>query len=191
MYPKGKEWFDLARSGEIDIIENYRYKHGGEDVNSVRTNFGQCGETEDTHDHCKLSNWDGNAGKVNHHVSVKTTHDPTDGRIIRVHHCENPQGVPLSTCDSEEFGEIKVTKPPPSDISREDWFRVWNKGIAKDRYAKYWFVTDIWWTSGTDFKLSVDNIRFFKADDSEWIMPLDGAPPSFDLTDAEIDGIIV
>merc|ERR1712151_433647 len=62
-------------------------------------------------------------------------------------------------------------------MGTEDWFPVWDKQSAKDKYGKYWLVADIWYTSETDFKLSLDNIKFHYNNGSEWTMPLGGPPP--------------
>jgi len=168
---------DNAKAAEIDILENYDQQHRGSDVSSLNSNFAQCGDVSYTIGWCKPSGWGIPANAVNHHVTVTATEEGADGRVIRVHRCPNPAGSPLQTCTSGPFSEIKVTKAPPPGVQKEKWFKVWNKEIAGQHYGHYWFVTDLWWTSNTDFQLSVDNLKFFNNDGSEWKMPLDGAPP--------------
>merc|ERR1739845_283158 len=124
-----------------------------------------------------MGGWGGVATKVNHHITIKATQDPTDGRVIRVHRCPNPQGQNLTTCDAGTYSEIRVQKKGPPNVLPTDWFRIWNKDVAKEHYANYWLVADMWWTSNTDFQLSVDNMKFYKDNGEEWIMPLDGPPP--------------
>merc|ERR1712118_384731 len=104
------------------------------------------------------------------------------GRVIRVYRC--PKGQ--EQCDEgSDFAEIKVeSEPPRPDITREEWFPIWNKKLAKEWYAHYWLVADIWWTSGTDFKLSVDNVAFYFDNETAWEMPLDGPLPSNPFTTA-------
>lgn len=85
----------------------------------------------------------------------------------------------MKTCPhSSSFSEIKVQKPPPPGVQKDKWFKIWNKDVAGEHYAHYWLVADMWWTSGDDFQLSVDNIRFFKDHGDEWKMDLKGPPPT-------------
>jgi hypothetical protein len=173
---------DNAKAAEIDIIENYDQNGRGHDVNDVRSNFAQCGiggSFSYTDDFCKPSSWGHVATEVQHHISVKATEDPTDGRVIRVHRCKNPDDKNLTTCDSSDFSEIRVEKSiAGTTIEKEDWFRVWNKELAGERYGKYFLVIDMWWTSDTDFKLSADNVKFFFDDGKEWVMDMTvGNPP--------------
>lgn len=174
---------DNAKAAEIDIIENYDWLHRGEDVNSVKTAFAQCGIGGDhayTDPFCKPSDWGHVATALNHHITVKATQDPVNGRVIRVYRCPLKADENLTTCPSDSpYAEILATKmPQPSRVVRADWFPVWNKDEAGDQYGMYWLVADIWWTSGTDFKLSVENVQFFYDNGTEWKMPLDGPPPS-------------
>lgn len=181
---------DNAKAAEIDIIENYDQAGRGHDVNDVKSNFAQCGLDSYTKPYCQASGWGNVATAVNHHITVESTEDPTDGRVIKVHRCPN-RGSNLTTCENNEFAEIKVAKPAPAGTAAE-WFRVWNKDDAKERYAKYWLVIDMWWTSNTDFQLTADNVKFFKKDGTEWEMPLDvGNPPHFDSATTSMSPLAV
>lgn len=93
--------------------------------------------------------------------------------MIEIHRCPN-SGAPLKTCQSKDFASIKVTKQTSPTIPH--WFPIWNKTEAGEKYGMYWLVTDIWWTSNSDFKLQVSNLRFFKDDGSEWKLPMYDVP---------------
>ena len=55
-------------------------------------------------------------------------------------------------------------------------------------HGKYFLVIDIWWTSDTDFKLSADNLRFFKDNGEEWFMDMTvGMPPIAEWTTPTTD----
>jgi len=165
---------DNAKAAEIDLVENYDQNLRGQDVNNVNTNFAQCGIPPYTQPYCRSSSWGPVATQLKHHVTLKATVDKVDGRIINVYRC--PEG--LSTCpDSSPNAQIKVQKAAPPG-TQDKWFPVWNKEVAKEHYGKYWLVADMWWTSATDFKLSVDNVKFFFDNDTEWKMDLStGNPP--------------
>lgn len=174
---------DEAKAAEIDLVENYDNGRLGQDVNKVATNFAQCGMNGPyayTRPYCHRSEWGAVATTLNHHLTVKAFEDDVDGRVIRVYRCPLPLAGSLTSCpEGSPYSEIRVTKmPQPWGVAREDWFPVWNKDIAGDHYGKYWLVADMWWTSGTDFKLSVKNVRFFLDNGTEWKMPLSGPPPT-------------
>lgn len=169
---------DSAKAAEIDLIENYDVSKQGVDMNRVNSNFATCGGDGDfayTKPFCKDSVWGALATSLNHHVTLKAIEDPNEGRIIRVYRCP----LPATTCSTGDYSEIKVTKmPPPAGVVRDDWFPVWNKAKAGPHYGRYWLVADMWWTSGTDFKLAVEKIQFFMDNGAEWKMPLEGPPPT-------------
>jgi len=176
---------DNAKSAQIDLIENYDFDktEDGKDMNSLRTGFANCGMKKYTEEYCRTFKWDTAASKVDHHITLQAFPTVDDGRVLRVYRCRQPQGQKLSTCDagqSGDYAEIKVEKSTPHDVPLEEWFPVWNQSLAKDRFAKYWLVAHIWWTSGTDFQLTTQNVRFFQDNDTEWTMPLNDSPPSFD-----------
>merc|ERR1719469_1401941 len=165
---------DKAKAAQIDLIESWDYSDTGPDtgLSYLRSAFGRCGVEKYTLDYCKTSNWyNTETNKVNTHITVKVE----QGRI-RVYRCSHQE-----SCDGgDDYSEIDISKQPPTGTNREEWFQVWNKDIAKDRYAKYWLVADIWWTlEHSDFKLSAKNVRFFKENGEEWTMPLNDAPPAF------------
>jgi hypothetical protein len=169
---------DNAKAAEIDMVENYDQQHRGQDVNSVNSNFAQCGDLPYTLPYCQSSGWGAVATSLNHHVTVSAAEQGSEGRVINVYRCPQDATGSVTTCpDSSLHSSIKVTKPGPANVPKEKWFKIWNKDVAKDLYAHYFIVIDMWWTSGTDFKLSADNIKFFKNDGSEWKMPLDDPPP--------------
>jgi len=169
---------DATKAAEIDIIENYDYTRRGLDMSVVKTTFAQCGQPGEyswTEPICKAMQWNEPAGRISAHITLKALTE--DGmRVLRVHRCSQP----ATQCDdSSEYAEIKVDSDPPTpDIKRNEWFPVWNKDIAKEWYGHYWLMADIWWTSGTDFELSVGNVSFFFDNDTAWEMPLDGPVPS-------------
>jgi len=169
---------DSTKAAEIDIIENYDYMKLGSDSSLVKTTFAQCGQPGEyswTETICKAMDWTEPAGRISTHITLKALTE--DGkRVLRVHRCSQP----ATTCDdSSEYAEIKVESDPPTpDIDRNEWFPVWNKDIAREWYGHYWLMADIWWTSGTDFELSVGNVSFYFDNGTAWKMPLDGPPPS-------------
>jgi len=176
---------DNAKAAEIDLIENYDYRRRHLDMNNVQTAFAQCGVLPYTLPYCQSNYWGPVATTVNHHITLQVTNSSSDGRVIRVYHCPNSGSERAKTCGvsgSWPFAEIKVEKAPPANVPRDKWFPIWNKAVAKEHYAKYWLVADMWWTSNNDFKLTADNVKFFKNDGTEWKMDLHGPPPTVDVS---------
>jgi hypothetical protein len=179
---------DATKAAEIDIIENYDYMKRGSDSSLVKTTFAQCGQPGDyswTQSVCKAMDWHEKAGRISTHITLKALN--LDGkRVLRVYRCSQP----ATHCDeSSDYAEIKVESDPPApDIDPADWFPVWNKAKAKEWYGHYWIVADIWWTSDTDFELSVGNASFYFDNGTAWEMPLDGTPPNNPVTTTPIPG---
>jgi len=159
-----------GKAAEIDLLENYNQAgaQSKSDVSGLATNFAQCGIDGYTLPFCTRSVWSEGATDVNHHITLKA-HEDQGHRVFEVRRCRN-NGAPMDTCNDGNVATIQVQKPAPGI---DNWFPIWNKDVAGDKYAKYWIAADMWYTSNTDFVLSVDNVRFFQDDDTEWKMPLD------------------
>lgn len=163
---------DNAKAAEIDLIENYEQNGRTRDVNSVKTNFAQCGDIDYTRPYCHNINWNVDATSIDHHVTLKAVDGP-DGKEFHVYHCN----AGVDTCpDSGDSAWIKVQKPTPPNVDPNKWFPIWNKDLVGANYAHYFIQIDQWWTSNTDFQLGVDNFKFYHNDGSEWTMPLDYGP---------------
>jgi len=154
---------NAGKSAELDLMENFDYPKEPADVNRVRSCFSTCEGYP-----CSPSRWEVSATRVNHHITVQVTREDGD-HVIRIHRCTNPRGKNLTTCKNGQTATIRNLQN----------FPIWQKDVAKERYAKYWLVSDIWWTSDTNFMLRVDNVKFFNDDNTEWKMALNGDPPEF------------
>lgn len=169
---------DNAKAAEIDLVENYDWKRRGSDMNSLQSAFAQCGIVGYTTPWCKASYWGQDATRLNHHITVKVE-TSTEGRVVRVYRCSNSADSKMSTCPhGSYYAEIKVDKPPPAGVPKDKWFPIWNKEVAGKYYANYWLVADMWLTSNTDFKMKVDNVKFFHNEGTEWKMELNGLAPT-------------
>jgi len=161
MYVNGLE--SVGDSAELDLAENFFWTIRPHPYNRIYSQFSNCDRAD-----CVSSRWSTSATQVHHHITVSTI-GSGDHKTIRLQRCANPRNKNLTTCNNGEYAEIKVGP----------WYPVWNRDKAGVRYGMYWLVSDIWQTDGTSFQLTVDNVRFYKEDGSEWKMALNGEPPDF------------
>eukprot|EP00927_Polykrikos_kofoidii_P068610 TRINITY_DN63956_c0_g1_i1.p1 TRINITY_DN63956_c0_g1~~TRINITY_DN63956_c0_g1_i1.p1 ORF type:complete len:319 (+),score=37.11 TRINITY_DN63956_c0_g1_i1:48-1004(+) len=186
--PMDYSFTDGSVSAEINLIENRNETTYGHGSNDLHSSFPSCAPDGPAFasGYCTPLRWDAEASDIDHHITLSARDDQVDGRVFEIRHCRNTAS-PISTCSSDDFAAIWVSKPNPG---APDWLPVWNRTRMGDRFGHYWLVSDIWHTSNTDFELSVSNLRFFRDDGSEWLMPLDDGVQDSGLDNAAADSIV-